>query len=452
MREKLEFHRSYYLLFPFMAAAFIPWVKWHIQFRYLIPIMLIWVISAFTERRKIRIPRKGGASLTYVFILLGLYYGLGLLFLPFGHGDGITYTEFVDFVVTAFLLLVFHLSISNGRLYELKVIIIFCFICLSISALMTILGERIIEGGSRALAGAGGRYADDNLVAAAVDAGIGGYSQVYGLGLLAFPLLYCTKFMPLRMKVIATFLVVLLLMTVYFGGYTICIIGISFSGVFYLIMKSGINIKLTKICSLVILTLFVTAVANPKILSAVLSPIESLSELTKKQAYQERLGSISDVIAGKDNTYAENRCSLYWMSWDTFLKHPFFGIGKYDFLGFNPQMDQIGQHSLIFDLLGCGGLFGASIFILFFIFYFRYMQVMSSIVLGHEWWPAYYIFIFSAAGVGFVNPLRSYWILSDIILFIPSLALFFKGTELNSKNSRLPVLPLVDRNSAIIKL
>jgi hypothetical protein len=134
---------------------------------------------------------------------------------------------------------------------------------------------------------------------------------------------------------------------------------------------------------------------------------------------------VADAAEGDTGAYASTRASLYWESLRTFLRHPVLGVGNATDHEVAAH-DRVTGHSMVFDLLGTYGLCGAALFILFLVNHYRYLQVFSVAILGFEWWPSYYILLFSAGGIAFINPLRSYWIYSDFLLLVPALAVCFK--------------------------
>lgn len=428
MRANQRYDWSYLLLCPYLMVAIIPKVVQYFQHRYILPLMLAWVVIAFMARRCVRLPRQGLISLVCTFLFLGLYLGIAPLMWLFDHGESLNYGHFSDYILTAFPLIVFHLSVCNGRQRELRLLTIFAFVCIAVSALMTLFGGFDVEGGSRALTGALSDSADLELIGAAWDAGIGSFSHVYGMGLLVFPLLYLIRFMTFSMKVFLSLTSILILVTVYMAGYSILLIGMFVAGLLCLSARFGVKTSLLKIVGVALVAAVVIVVATPQVLRFVMDPLQRMGDMIGQMEYQGRIESIVDTIAGSQDSYASYRSGLYWMSWDTFLKNPYFGVGAYNYQN-RVIADNIGGHSLVFDLLGMCGLFGLSVFILFFVFYFRYMRVMSSVGLGFKWWPACYIFIFSAGAIAFINPLGGPIVFIDLLFFIPAFVFFFKRKD-----------------------
>jgi O-antigen ligase len=306
---------------------------------------------------------------------------------------------------------------------------------MAITAVMTILGENIVMGGSKVLTG-GAETADITDISAAVDAGIGAYGNNYGMGLLIFPLLYSMTFMKWGMKVFLVCISLLFIMTSYVAGYSILMIGLSLAGFIYLLVKIRVNLKTVKIVGVITIACLVTVVAKPTLISSMITPLQRLGDMITHQEYQYRINSVIDTVSGDSASYAAARSELYWESWETFLEYPIFGIGRYDFKSSELRY-KLGGHSTIFDILGSAGIAGLSIFILIFFFHYRYLRLMSAVVLGYKWWPAYYIFMFPFFAIAFINPLEGNIIFSNFLLYIPSMAFFFKTKDANVGGQRL---------------
>jgi hypothetical protein len=425
MRAKHPFDWSYLLLCPYMMVAYIPKVVLYFHHRDVSLMILAWLFVALITPRKIQLPNQGLKSLVGVIGFAGLYQGLGPFFWLFQHGSGLNYGIYSNFVLTVIPLLVFHFSVWNGRLRELRLLVIFVLVCIACSAAMTFMGLQDLDIGARVLTGASNINADLYTIRDAFEAGIGSYGHIYGMGLLIFPIMYCAKFMPVLMKILVAGLVFMFLMTVYRAAFSILMIGLFLAGLLYLVTRLGVRLGVLKIVGAVAVAVFVTVVANPEVLSFLNSPLQRLGEMTNRMEYQSRIDSILDMISGDQNTYASFRASLYWKSWRIFLKKPFFGIGNYHTL--NSEMLDAGGHSMVFDTLAVWGIFGLSVYILIFVNLHRYMRVMSTVALGEKWWPAYYLFLIPFSLIAFINPIGGAIILSDIFLIIPSLAFFFKS-------------------------
>lgn len=409
---------SYLLVLPFLAISWIPILAQYWKMRYTYMLAVLWLAIAFAQRRPVRLPWKGIINLAGAFIFLSLYTNLNIVYSMFGIGSEWTYESVANSLQVFVPLAIFHLSVCNGRQNELRLLVFFCFICLAVGAVMTYLGEFEIEGGSRALTGS----TDDAQFAFL--AGIGSYGFIYGTGLLIIPILYGMTFMSAPLKIILSTFIVALFVAVYRASYSILMGAMALACALYVANKVGLRQRYVNLMGVFLVTILVIATAFPQILSFMTDPVNRLSSITTNSDYSVRLVSVSDAMSGAAGTYAEQRASLYWDSWRVFLKYPVFGGGSGD--NRRPAQDWVGGHSTIFDTLGFYGLFGLTIYILFFICHYRYMRVVSAIVIGDKWWPSYYIFMFSATAVMFINPYSGGPLFFNLCLYIPSLTLFFK--------------------------
>lgn len=434
------FDFSYLLLCPFFAVSIIPWVKYRVQFRFLFPVMLLWLLFAMSSRRHLTLPREGRKYFSGVLLFLCVYHGLGLIGLPFGLGDGMAYADFVDLSVSLFAFLVFHYSIRNGRLLELRFSIIFAYLCFAIAAGMTIRGEAVIEGGSRMLTGSGALADMD----AARSFGIGSYGLIYAMGLFFFPLIYYAGFAKPHIRPLCIFFAGLIVGAVYRAGYSILIIGMSFAGILYLCIIMGIRLRRLKYVGIVGIMMLLSSILEPRIFSFTSGFFQWMANQTDKYEYRYRLEELAEAASGGSESYAVIRSERYWRSWYTFLDNPSFGMGKYDWEGEGSQkMSNIGGHSLIFDTLAYYGIFGFSIFILFFVFHYHYLRIISVMALDNRWWPGYHVFMLSAGMIAFVNPLGGYVFFFIILFLMPASACIFK----QSLKGVPKALPVHERNT-----
>ncbi len=428
-----QFDWSYLLLLPFLAITWIPILALYWRMRYTYILAIVWLIIATLQRRQVRLPQKGISSLIGAMSFLIMYSSLGVVYNLFGIGLALTFESVAGLLQTFVPLAIFHLSLCNGRQRELRLLVFYCFGCLIVGAIMTYLGEYEIVGGSRALTGSTNDAHDAYML------GVGAYGFVYGTGLLVVPLLYVLTFMPLRLKILFSALIVVILIAVFRAGYSILIISMAMACTLYVVAKLGFRKRRFNLMGFSMVAMLVMATAVPTILSFMSEPIRKMRDLTTNAEYQNRIVSVADAVSGADGTYTEMRASLYWNSWRVFLKYPLFGGGTGDTR--RPALDVVGGHSTIFDTLGFYGLFGMTIYLLFFMFHYRYLRVMSDIVLGYQWWPSYTIFLFSAVAVMFINPLSGPPLLYNLCLFIPTLPLLFKNMQRRVGHQIVPTYP-----------
>jgi hypothetical protein len=286
---------------------------------------------------------------------------------------------------------------------------------------MTWFGESIIEGGSRAITGSTGD------AAYAYREGIGSFGFVYGAGLLVVPLLYGVTFISLQLKIMCSVLMVLITLAVYKAGYSILIIVMAIAGVIYVAAKVGLKQRVLSWIGVILIGLLICATVKPQIFSFLAKPLLHLEHNTSNPEYQMRINSIADSLSGAEGTYAEYRASVYWASWRVFLKYPLFGGGSGEYR--RPAPDMVSGHSTVFDTLGFYGLFGLTLYLLFFVYHYRYLRVMSAVVIGYKWWPSYYIYMISATAVMFINPFSGVPLLMSLCLYLPALPLLFKKEQ-----------------------
>lgn len=419
MRIKAKLDWSYLLLCPFVALINIPIMAVYFKMRYAFVLLVVWVFFAIFKRRQVHLPQRGRNNLIAATALLCLYTCLGSIYGFFGIGANLTpYYVVAGLIQVLIPLTVFHLSICNGRQRELQLLVLYCFFCIAVGAVMTYFGEVEVEGGSRAIAGS----TDDAQYAVSV--GIGSYGFVYGIGLLAIPLLHGMTFMRVQQKVIFGALITVILLAVYAASYTFLLIAMALAGALYLAARADLKRRTMNLMGIILIVSLVTAVAAPKTLSFMGEPILALSDLTGNKLYKSRMVSVAEAMSGDVGTYADERSSLYWDSLRVFLKYPMFGGGSGE--NRRPAPDVVGGHSVIFDTLGSYGLFGFTIYVLFFVCHYRYLRVMSAVAIGDKWRSVYSIFMFSTVAVMIINPLRGALLFFNLCLYIPSLSLFFK--------------------------
>jgi hypothetical protein len=424
MRSNKEFDYSYLLLVPFLAGCFIPLLGYYFRVRYVAPGIVMWLFIALYKKRNVLLPRGGNRSLFGTLIFLVLYSVLPLIYNPSTYDYQRIYELFSNLALLLFPLVIFHLSICNDRLRELRFIILIIIICLVIASIMTITGENVLEGASRSLTGSTAENANWSDVHTAAELGVGGYFYIYGIGLLIMPLLYGMSFMSVGRKIFFSLFIALGCLAVYQAMYSILWIALALAGALTALTKMGLKQRVINQFGVVCLVTLIIVSASPQVLGFIAKPLQRIGDISKKQTYQSRINSIADALSGDGETYVDTRTSLYWESLNVFLEYPIFGCGDKAYVSKSGK--RIGGHSTIFDTLGTYGLFGLTIYLLIFICHYRYMRRIVSIAIGYKWWPLYYIFIIPSCAIMFINPLTGYIFVSNLMLTIPSTLLFFK--------------------------
>lgn len=430
MKYSRQYDWSYWLLYPYMMVALIPMVAYTIRMRFALPLLGIWLMFALARRRALPIPPRASRLFGWTIVFLWLYLGLDILQLLFGvNSEGIRWQSFADGVHIMGGMLLIHLSVRNSRLRELRHLVLFIFLCMGVGAMMTLLGNHQMEGAARKLTSYQGGTELVSLGDAmyAVESGVGSYGLVYSWGLLAFPMCWSMRGAHWTTRLLLGCLAFLFVVTVYRAEFSICTAGMFVAGGLLAIATVNGSRLLLKTVGVVVVAMMVLIVVHPPSMGFLAHPLLAWRDTTTSREYQSRIEAVADTFTGKDKTYFSYRSELYWKSWRTFLAHPFFGNGPMRYLKTDRAYDELsGGHSHVFDLLAEAGVIGLGIFLMVFILHYKYLRVMSATVLGFRWWPAYYIFLFPACAIAFVNPLFGYTIYLIPMLYLPALALYRK--------------------------
>ncbi len=443
MPINVRFDWSYLLLLPYLVASYIPWVGQRVRFRYYALFTILWFGLALVRQRNVHLPKRGLASLAWAVLLFTTYDLLGLLFLPFGHGNGVTITDVFDIVRLFVPLGILHYSVRNGRLRELGMLVILVLMCLACTAVITWSIGTEVENASRMLTGKSSEYNANWMdVDYALKNGVGQFAHVYGFGLLALPLMYCSKYMSLWAKVLCRIVATIFLLSAYFASYFILILAILTGfGVWLALASSGSSKRRwVKTVGTLFVVLAITVMINPSIFRGAVPTLLAVRDMTENKEYRMKITAVIDAVSGSSDSYCFYRKDLYERSWNAFLENPLVGFGVWDYIRAIESSDiekaeSVGGHSQVLDTLGRSGLFGFSIFILGFVFLFRYLRAISSQFLGFRWWPTLYIFMFQAILVSFLNPLRGYTVYTDLLLLIPGMACLFKESAAEARRN-----------------
>lgn len=433
MRINESIDWSYLLLFPYLALVFTPLLQLYMRLRFAAPLVFLWLALAIARSPGVQLQARAGRQFAYAFLFLALDLALGNIYQLFGHGGEWTVVDLLNNLQFLLPLVILHLSIRNNRRRELGWTIVWCLVCLTVTAVQTIRGESLIENASRALTGSlAGDYAtaEDAFLA-----GVGGYGHVYGMGLLIWPMLYVARIIPRALGVLWVLFVGVFLVATYSANYTICMASIAFGGVMWGV-ASVWRQRLTRLASLLLIC-FVVAMASPQVVGFLASSLLRVQSITMSKWYESRIGDMADTIGGAGgNTYTTMRIDLAWLSWRGFLAHPWVGIGKWNartrISEGMPTDSRVGGHSFLFDRLGSGGVLGFSVVALGIVFLFRYLKTVSLQSVGLQGWPAMVIFGFQASMIGIINPLDGWVIYSVPCLLLPGMTCLFRRPSANA--------------------
>jgi hypothetical protein len=423
LQKNKSFSWSYFLLIPFLVIGLVPWLKFRIPFRLVLLLPLLWVLFNFKTMKAKLLPRES----EFVFykwlffflitVFMRFLYGLihGEFFFP-GTAEGVD----SFFIILVFFIL--HSSVNTGRLKELRTIVLVVLGSLTIFSIMAINGLEVVEGGARAITAASGEYTDIKEVFAALSEGVGGFGNIYGIGLLIVPLIVMLFSVKILMRVFLLFGVALLLMATIKAGFSILMMGIGFSLVALLLYFMKIRgLPFTIIIGILIICIVFVA-STPSCLRFILPVLDKISELTLDNNYLFRVKALSDFIQGDDNSYAFLRSQLYWDSIGIFFTAPL--TGYYGFSDIHEFSTNIGAHSHIFDVLGSYGLLGFFVEVAMYFYYFKYVKIMMATCGYERYYGIIGIFFSSYVLIAFLNPVGGYPMFTDFLLILPGIVFF----------------------------
>lgn len=447
---KRRFNWTYLLLVPYLVIGLVPWLKYRLPFRLLLPLPILWLFLNFKSIKAKLLPRESEtlfyrwAFLLGTVFLLKFFFGLfhGKLFIP-------TTSEMVDVFFNFLVLCILHVTVNTGHIKELKFIVLVCLFSLILSAIVSVRGFEDIEGGSRLLTAASAEETDLSEIAFAMYKGIGSYGSIYGLGLLIAPLILLFGSVRFYMKVAFLFLIGLFFIASIRAAFSILVFAIA-AGIVVAALRL-IKLRGALFHSIMGVGLFVIilATSTPTAFKFLSPLLDTLSTLTEDPNYQFRIQSTKDAIYGNTDptNYATYRPALYWNSLDVFLTAPLTG-----YRGFSEPdafKNIIGGHSFVFDTLGGYGLLGSSIYLAFYVFYFKYIKRLIAQTGYDRFKGVLLAFFYPFMLVGFLNPLWGYQIFVDFLLILPGL-LFFAEPRLPRRQGWMgeqPV-PLLNKPNA----
>lgn len=192
---------------------------------------------------------------------------------------------------------------------------------------------------------------------------IGDFSFIYGL-IFLIPILYFMIFKKKKYKIIYLLLLVLVVITVFKASFSIAIILSLISLIVCIVNFYFNNKKINLIISYLIIVLISLVFLFPNILYYV-------SGLINNSFVSERINEIASFILNFNNLSGDlgSRMELYAISYNTFIKHFFTGIGGYYYALNIP----IGYHSQILDDMARYGIFYFINTILFIVYYRKFL-------------------------------------------------------------------------------
>lgn len=422
---KRKLNWTYLLLVPYLVIGLVPWLKYRLPFRFLLPLPMLWLVL---NLRSIKTKLLPNVSVNFFYkwtLFLGIVFLLKFLY-GLIHGQLIipTTADMVDLFFNFLVFCILHVSVNNGHIKELKFVVLVCLASLVLAAVVSIRGFDEIEGGARILTAASSEDVNMNDIVFAMQKGIGSYGTIYSLGLLLAPLILLLRSVSLLLKLAILVMMVLFFIASLRAAFSILMFAISF-GIIVVILRI-LKIRGILFHTFVGIALFVIilSTSTPTAFRFIDPALDSLSMLTEDHNYQFRIQSMKEAINGNTDpaNYASYRPALYWNSIDVFLTAPLTG-----YKGFSEPEDFrniLGGHSFVFDALGGYGLLGASIYLAFYVFYFKYIRRLI-IETGYTRFAGVLLaFFYPFLLVGFLNPLWGYQIFVDFLLILPGLFFF----------------------------
>ena len=209
------------------------------------------------------------------------------------------------------------------------------------------------------------------------------YTSLIGIFFLGIGMLH--KFTNKKMKVTLLISLLLILLSVVSSSYSTALAMLLTGGLILLVRSNWKKIKF-KFIFLTLLFLIALGIFYNSFLtnSKVIEPIERKIQIIKRGTYRD-----------------EGRVGLAEVSWNTFLNHPFFGVGVPEW----GREKEVGEHMAWMDFAGHYGFFGFLPFLLFLAVLFKrnykfYFMSPKSNIYATSCLIGFSIFILS----NFINP------------------------------------------------
>jgi len=246
------------------------------------------------------------------------------------------------------------------------------------------------------------------------------FPHIYNLALLSIALIYIMIYCQLSKLLKILFLVFLAsnLYTLFLAQYSIAILTVVIFTTAVLCRKFFRTTSQAIISSIVIVIIFFFAYLS------LAEFLDYLASQTDSRLYAKRLNSLSHLLStgtSDQGSDMSERFSLYTLSFETFMKNPFIGVGGY----FYGAKGLVGGHSDILDNYAYYGFFLGSIFI----FYLcqMYKSKVTFIPLHNQY--AYKIIFLAYIFDSFLNTCYKEQELFVIFFVIPALLFLIQPKE-----------------------
>lgn len=326
--KKRAFDRAIILPALVFIVQSIPWFAARFRMRVLAPFMLVYILISLVRwhprgSSRARISAALWALLTFVL------YSASYVFLWWQYHGEFANHIFVTRVFAFFGLWVFTTLMAEHKVKEIKVLTLITLGSLFLASLMgaTYLEDEINRDIIRTMTADGASLRD---AADAALSGVGSYGSVYAIGLLAPSMFYATmQVKGLLLKWFCGISVVAFFVYAYRAGFSILMFASIAGCLFYGGTVVFRSYKLHKWVMWLFVSLVLYATLSPSIANITVYALKQLATLTTNPNYVYRLEATIDAITGGSDTYALDRAGLMWVSFQTFLRHPIIGGGKW---------------------------------------------------------------------------------------------------------------------------
>ena len=429
-----NFDKAYLLLvFPILRMNWSV-LQYRLRAATVVPFIFLWFLCVWGKRSQRVIPSKILDKYYWITVFsIALYILLPLLYGMTDPGDRLSFRPlgaFARFVEFFLMISVVHLSLTMGKIRELKfctVVFFFTSLWNGIAALRG--GENVAQmGGGARLITALGQQANksseyyqnvEDILALGLGNAESSYISAFTLPVLIFSLFYIKGVFK---KIILLVLAICSYLNIKYSGInTPIMIAIVGCGLVILAkFKSRFLVLLTGIFLAVFMVIFSF---NPRVMSFLAKPLRDIADSSDNfPQIQIRCLSMADAVEGSKSTYAAQRYELQQISALEFIEGDIL-FGRF----FSNRRHGGGGHSELLDCLAAYGLLGGFVVMLFWYAYLRYCNQLAKVSLGRNWVFMPYIYAGAWMFASIVNPvvLGS----SAVLLTIPGVAVFYNDFE-----------------------
>lgn len=326
------------------ACIVMLWIMNPMSYAFYNPFILViltvcWTISAFMNNNRVMLlsikDKSFWVSLVYPAVLL-IYHILG-------HSAFENNSVIVPVIV---LIWVYYFKLEDKAAVRLLVGVVLTYMILV--AVNTLIALQSNPNIARLLAAG-----DTDYIVQWASPLIGNYGTVYCVMLIVIGI-WGMVFMNIRRREKIVWFVIFVVFCIFLirAQYTISML-FATAGICILtfIIQRKSTFKMISLCIGCTVLLIVFIIGLPTL-------FYSVASLFQPGFLQNRFIQVGDLFAGvsASNNGAYVRFDLYMISWNTFLRYPYFGAGN--LVSMIDGARRIGGHSLYFDALGRYGIFG----------------------------------------------------------------------------------------------